>query len=64
VTATATQLPPILFLSKDSRKPSYSRKQFDNAQAMLGKSVKGDPAGAEAALATWAFRYQPRARQT
>ena len=54
------------------RKPSYSRKQFENAQAMLGKSVsvgevaratgltrqtvyriKDDPAGAEAALATW-----------
>jgi DNA invertase Pin-like site-specific DNA recombinase len=54
------------------RKPSYSRKQFENAQAMLGKSasvgevakslgltrqtiyrIKDDPAGAEAALATW-----------
>ena len=54
------------------RKPSYSRKQFESAQALLGKSasvgevarttgltrqtvyrIKGDPAGAEAALATW-----------
>jgi DNA invertase Pin-like site-specific DNA recombinase len=54
------------------RKPSYSRTQFENAQAMLGKSanvgevartvgltrqtvyrIKDDPAGAEAALATW-----------
>ena len=54
------------------RKPSYSRKQFESAQAMLGKSasvgevarvtgltrqtvyrIKDDPAGAEAALATW-----------
>jgi putative DNA-invertase from lambdoid prophage Rac len=54
------------------RKPSYSRTQFESAQAMLGKSasvgevartigltrqtiyrIKDDPAGAEAALATW-----------
>ena len=54
------------------RKPSYSRKQFDSLQAMLGKfasvgevarstgltrqtvyRIKDDPAGAEAALATW-----------
>ena len=40
------------------RKPSYSRKQFKNAQA-LGLTrqtvyrVKADPAAAEAALATW-----------
>jgi putative DNA-invertase from lambdoid prophage Rac len=57
------------------RKPSYSRKQFESAQAMLGKSasvgevarstgltrqtvyrIKDDPAGAEAALATWGVR--------
>jgi putative DNA-invertase from lambdoid prophage Rac len=56
------------------RKPSYSRKQFENAQAMLGTSasvgevarttgltrqtvyrIKDDPAGAEAALATWSM---------
>ena len=54
------------------RKPSYSRKQLESAQSMLGKSasvgevarttkltrqtvyrIKDDPAGAEAALATW-----------
>ena len=54
------------------RKPSYSRRQFESAQALLGKSatvgevarttgltrqtiyrIKDDPAGAEAAFATW-----------
>ena len=54
------------------RKPSYSRKKYESAQAMLGKSasvgevarvtgltrqtvyrIKGDPVGAEGALATW-----------
>jgi putative DNA-invertase from lambdoid prophage Rac len=54
------------------RKPSYTRKQLESAQGMLGKSasigevakttgltrqtvyrIKGDPVGAEAALATW-----------
>ena len=54
------------------RKPSYSRRQYESAQALLGKSasvgevarvtgltrqtvyrIKGDPVGAEAALATW-----------
>jgi putative DNA-invertase from lambdoid prophage Rac len=53
-------------------KDGYSRKQFESAQALLGKSasigevartteltrqtvyrIKGDPVGAEAALATW-----------
>src|SRR3982074_273266 len=59
-------------LTYKGRKPSFSRKQFESAQAMLGKSasvgevarstgltrqtvyrIKDDPAGAEAALATW-----------
>jgi putative DNA-invertase from lambdoid prophage Rac len=49
------------------RKPSYSRKQFESAQAMLGKSASvgevaktigltrqtDDPVAAEAALAMW-----------
>ena len=59
-------------LTYKGRKPSYSRKQFESAQAMLEKftsvgevarttgltrqtvyRIKDDPAGAEAALATW-----------
>ena len=56
-----------------SRKPSYTREQFDKVRAMLGQQavgiaqiaketgltrqtvyrIKGDPAGAEAALVVW-----------